>query len=226
MAAYEIKLGSNTGFWWNESHQIRQADLERIMVWQLQNTRQSNENHKGQVKGCRVIMPSGYRTFAQSQFIGPGWERGSLISIDRSIQWYILGYFSAVSWLYSLQGAYRVRSRPGLLPFGRCMHCSESWRECIQLVWPHRVTGLLTGNLPAHALASCALPCHGQWPIVLVRRTYTLIHEPSEVTSRQPPPWHRGSNIYIYIQTVARWLLKLLRCNKSATSSHTSTAVQ
>ena len=59
-----------------------------------------------------------------------------------------------------------------------CAQYSESRRECVQVVWPHRVTGLLTGNLTAHALASYALPM--PWPaIALARRTciYALIHD-------------------------------------------------
>ena len=52
---------------------------------------------------------------------------------------------------------------------------------------------------------SRAAPCGRA--IALVRRTYTLIHEPSEVTSRQPPLWPRGSNvtyiiIYIHISII------------------------
>ena len=46
---------------------------------------------------------------------------------------------------------------------------------------------------------SRAVPCHAM-AIVLARHTYTLVHEPSEVTSCQPPPWPQGSNVtYIYI---------------------------
>ena len=55
-------------------------------------------------------------------------------------------YTSQLSHGYSLQGAYRARSG---LSFGRHMHSSES-RKARILVWPHRVTGPLTGNLPAH----------------------------------------------------------------------------
>ena len=51
-----------------------------------------------------------------------------------------------------------VRARP--LSFGR-VHSSKSQRECVPVMWPHIVTGLLTGNLTVHALANCALPCHG-----------------------------------------------------------------
>ena len=41
---------------------------------------------------------------------------------------------------------------------------------------------------------SRAVPCHAM-DIALARRTHTLIHEPSEVTSCQPPPWPRGCNV-------------------------------
>ena len=102
--------------------------------------------------------------------IGPGWERGSLISIDCSIQWYILGYaFISLGRLmataYRELTVYSLGPASVILSFspGRHMqvHSSKSQRDCVQVVWPHRVTGLLTGNLKAHALATCALPCHG-----------------------------------------------------------------
>ena len=76
------------------------------------------------------------------------------------------------------------------------VHTSESRRECVQVVWPHRVTGIYT-HWKSYSTCTRDLCLAMPLTIALARCTYTLIHEP---TSRQPPPWPWGSNVtYIII---------------------------
>ena len=106
-------------------------------------------------------------------------------------------YFSAVSWLQRTGSLpCTVRARPP--SFSRHMHVSSESRR--QVVWPHRVTGLLTRNLTAHALASCALPCHGsagEAHVIRVNHLSISVHVPSEgrhVSPRRGRP--QESNVF------------------------------
>ena len=145
-----------------------------------------------------------FARFAQSQFISPDRERGSLISIDRSIQWYIgyvlifLGRLMATAYMeFTVHG-------PGPCLCHSVVTCTVARVE-ENVYKPCGLTESLVYSLEIlQRMHSRAVPCHAM-AIALARRMYTLIHEPSEVTSRQPPPWPRGSNItyiytYIYIQ--------------------------
>ena len=100
---------------------------------------------------------------------------------------------------YSIEGAYHARSRPSLChSVVTCMCTVVRVEENV-----YKLCGLTESLVYSleifQRMHSRAMPCHAM-AIALARHIYTLIHEPSEVTSRQPPPWPRGSNVtYIYI---------------------------
>ena len=84
---------------------------------------------------------------------------------------------------------------PGLASVIRLLHAQqrESKRMCIT-----RVASQSHWSTHWKPFSACTRElCLA---IVLANHTYTLIHEPSEVTSYQPLSWHRGSNVtYIYV---------------------------
>ena len=113
-------------------------------------------------------------------------------------------YFSAVSWLQPAGSLLcTVQAQP--LSFGCHIYSSESRRECIIIYNSCSLTGSPVYSLETfQRIHARVVPCHVM-AIALARRTYTLIHEPSEVTSHQSlRPWGSNDNDRSSIGGVAR----------------------
>ena len=99
---------------------------------------------------------------------------------------------------YSLQGAYRAQSGPSLCHSVVTCMCTVARVEENVYKSCGLTESLIYSQVIFHHLPSQAVPCHAM-AVALARRTYMLIYELSEVTSRSAPAMAPGVYCYIHI---------------------------